>query len=74
MLQKQLSLMQKLEKKKEVAAGEAENALYYEMTDMEEAIRTGNDSMMKLPFSIDVMNIMTGLRKEWGMKYPGEEW
>lgn len=60
--------------KKEVAAGETENALYYEMIDMEEAVRTGNDSMMKLPFSIDVMNIMTGLRKEWGMKYPGEEW
>ena len=24
--------------------------------------------------SCDVMDMMTGLRKEWGMKYPGEEW
>ena len=25
-------------------------------------------------YSRDVMDIMTRLRKEWGMKYPGEEW
>lgn len=60
--------------RKEYAAGETENALYYEMMDMEEAVRTGDASAMKLSFSWDVMNIMTGLRKDWGMQYPGEEW
>lgn len=60
--------------RKEYAAGETENALYYEMMDMEEAVRTGDASAMKLSFSRDVMNIMTGLRKDWGMQYPGEEW
>ena len=60
--------------RKEYEAGESENALYYEMTDMEEAVRTGDASAMKLPFSRDVMNIMTGLRKDWGLRYPGEEW
>lgn len=60
--------------KKEYTAGETEKALYYEMMDMEEAVKTGDKSIMKLSFSKDVMDIMTGLRKEWGMKYPGEEW
>lgn len=60
--------------RKECAAGETENALYYEMTDMEEAVRTGDASMMKLSFSRDVMNIMTDLRKDWRLQYPGEEW
>ena len=59
--------------KKEYVAGETENALYYEMTDMEEAVRRGDNSIMKLSFSQDVMNIMTNLRKDWGMQYPGEE-
>lgn len=60
--------------RKECEAGETENALYYELMDMENAVRTGNASAMKLSFSRDVMNIMTNLRKDWGMKYPGEEW
>ena len=58
----------------EYAAGEMENALYYEMMDMETAVRTGDTSVMKLTFSRDVMNIMTSLRKDWGMQYPGEAW
>lgn len=60
--------------RKEIDEGETGNALYYELTDMEHAVRSGDESVMKLAFSTDVMNIMTGLRKEWGMKYPGEEW
>ena len=60
--------------RKEYTAGETENALYYEMTDMEQAVRTKDASAMKLSFSRDVMNIMTDLRKDWGMQYPGEEW
>ena len=54
--------------------GETGKALYYEMTDMEQAVKTGNPEIMKLDYSKDVMDIMTGLRKNWGMKYAGEEW
>ena len=54
--------------------GETGKALYYEMTDMEEAVMTGDSGLMKLDYSKDVMDIMTGLRKDWGMRYPGEEW
>ena len=41
---------------------------------MEAAVLEGQISTMKLEESCDVMDIMTGLRKEWEMKYPGEEW
>lgn len=58
----------------EITAGDTANALQYEMMDMEEAILHGNTDVMRLPDTRDVMAIMTGLRKEWGMKYPGEEW
>ena len=57
-----------------IDCGETGKALYYEMTDMELAVNTGNPEIMKLGYSKDVMDIMTGLRKDWGMKYPGEEW
>ena len=55
-------------------SGETGKALYYEMSDMEEAVKTGDPELMKLNYSRDVMDIMTRLRKDWGMKYPGEEW
>ena len=61
-------------KKYELSAGETAKALQYEMEDMELAIRTKDQSMMRLGDTSDVMEIMTNLRKEWGMKYPGEEW
>ena len=49
------------------------DALYYELMDMENAIRTGDSSGLFLNYSKDVMDIMTGLRYEWGLKYPEEE-
>ena len=58
----------------EVTAGSTADALYYEMLDMEHAVQTRDASAMCLGYSRDVMDIMTRLRKEWGMKYPGEEW
>ncbi|MBR2806019.1 MAG: Gfo/Idh/MocA family oxidoreductase [Oscillospiraceae bacterium] len=58
----------------EVDAGSAADALLYEMQDMEEAISTDNRTFMKLELTKDVMDLMTGLRKEWGLKYPGETW
>lgn len=58
----------------EIESGETANALYYEMMDMEQAVRSGDASDMQLQYSKDVMDIMTKLRKDWGMKYPGEQW
>lgn len=60
--------------RREVAAGETEMALYYEMTDMEQALREGNAAAMQCDFTRDVMAMMTKVRKDWGMQYPGEEW
>lgn len=58
----------------EIESGETANALYYEMMDMEQAVRSGDASNMQLQYSKDVMDIMTKLRKDWSMKYPGEQW
>lgn len=59
---------------REIAAGQTENALYYEMMDMEAAVKNADASEMKLEYSRDVIDIMTRLRKDWNMKYPDEEW
>ena len=59
---------------REIEAGQTENAPYYEMMDMEAAVKNADASEMKLEYSRDVMDIMTRLRKDWNMKYPGEEW
>lgn len=56
----------------EITAGATANALQYEMQDMEDAVLNGNTEIMRLNDTCDVMEIMTGLRKEWGMKYPEE--
>ena len=59
---------------REITSGERPNALYYEMLDMENAVRTGDTSALKLNLTKDVMDIMTELRKSWNLKYPNEEW
>lgn len=48
------------------------SALCYEIEDMEKAIN-GEENNMHLDFTHDVMEIMTSLRYEWGMKYPEEQ-
>ena len=58
----------------QIECGNTQDALYYEMTDMEEAIRSRNTSNLYLSYTKDVMDIMTKLRKTWGMKYPDENW
>ena len=60
--------------KTEIDCGDSRQALFYEMQDMEEAVRTGDISLMRLDETRDVMEIMTRIRKDWGMKYPGEIW
>ena len=54
-----------------VSAGRTADALRYELEDMESAVLTGGDMM--LPYTADVMALMTALRREWGVVYPEEE-
>lgn len=54
-----------------VSAGRTAAALRYELEDMESAVLTGGD--MLLPYTADVMALMTALRREWGVVYPEEE-
>ena len=58
---------------REITAGEPKDALWYEICDMEEAIRLNDSRPLRLKESMDVMEIMTGLRREWGLKYPEEQ-
>ena len=59
--------------RKMITAGETADALYYELTDMENAVLSADDKDMKLTYSKDVMDIMTKLRADWGLHYPEEE-
>lgn len=54
-----------------VRAGKHDRALAYEMEDMEKAIN-GDPSDICLDYTTDVMDLMTGIRKEWGYMYEGE--
>lgn len=60
--------------RQEITEGRTADALFYELQNMEEAVNTNNPSILHLQESCDVMDIMTRLRKDWGMKYPKEEW
>ena len=54
-----------------VRAGCTADALRYEVEDLERAVAGQGD--MLLPYTIDVMGLMTGLRREWGVVYPEEK-
>ena len=56
----------------EITVGKLEDALCYEIENMENAISSGKNTM-KLDYTIDVMNVMTKLRNNWNMKYPEEK-
>ena len=56
----------------DIVEGETEKALQYELRNMEESVISGKN-IMNLGNTIDVMNIMTEIRKNWGMTYPEEE-
>lgn len=57
--------------KEVIKEGLTVNALEYEVRDMEAAINGNND--MHLDYTVDVMDMMTSIRNDWGMKYPEEE-
>ena len=60
-------------KKHEIKAGNTKDALYYEMKDMEQAVKENDPFIMRAQDTEDVMAIMTQIRQDWGMKYPEEE-
>ena len=57
--------------REEIEVGKHEDALFYEMQDMEKAVM-GDREVARLDYTKDVMEIMTGIRKEWGLVYPEE--
>ena len=56
----------------EISEGSTADALLYEVRDMEAAVASERDDM-QLGYTIDVMELMTEIRRSWGMKYPEEE-
>ena len=58
--------------KEVISAGSTDRALEYEVADMEAAV-AGDEDRMHLDYTIDVMDMMTSIRKDWGMTYPEEE-
>ena len=57
--------------KEVIEVGNSEDALFYEMEDMEKAVR-GNEEVAYLNFTKDVMDVMTKIREDWGLIYPEE--
>lgn len=55
-----------------ISCGQTDDALGYEVRDMEKAI-CGEGNEMHLDFTKDVMDIMTEIRKSWNMTYPDEK-
>lgn len=52
--------------------GSTADALLYEVEDMERAV-SGDSDEMHLDYTKDVMDMMTEIRSQWGLKYPEEE-
>ena len=57
--------------KEVIKEGLTSMSLEYEVRDMEMAVN--GDDHMHLDYTIDVMDMMTSIREDWGMKYPNEE-
>lgn len=56
-----------------IHCGSTADALRYELEDMEDAIRSHDNSSLMLQNTIDVMDIMSRLRRCWNVVYPEEE-
>lgn len=55
-----------------ITCGNTEDALWYEVLDMEAAV-SGAANEMHLDYTSDVMSVMTELRDAWGLIYPEEQ-
>ena len=53
-------------------AGEEAYALCYEMADLERAAAGDEAAAGLIDVAADVMDLMTRLRREWGVTYPEE--
>lgn len=54
-----------------ITAGNTQDALWYEVMDMERAV-AGEADEMCLDYTADVMKLMTDIRRDWNLKYPEE--
>lgn len=52
-----------------LTAGDADLALQYEVKDMQRYVEQGHDDG-EFALSVDIMDILTNVRNQWGMKYP----
>ncbi len=59
-------------KKEIIKDGDTNDALFYEIKNMEESVYK-NENLMYINYTRDVMEMMTEIRNQWGMKYPGEK-
>ena len=59
-------------KRQEITEGKTAHALQYEIMDMEKAVLNHSVDSMHLAETIDGMEIMTKLRRDWGLQYPDE--
>lgn len=55
-----------------IECGKTEDALWYEICDMERAV-SGDADEMHSDYTMDVMSVMTEIRKNWGFYYPEEK-
>lgn len=59
-------------RKEVLSAGSTAQALQYEVEDMERTV-SGEGDEMYMSYTRDVMELMTKIRRDWGMRYPEEE-
>lgn len=59
--------------REEVQAGEEAYALCYEVANLERAVAGDQIEQNMIAYSVDVMELMTRLRYEWGIFYPEED-
>lgn len=59
-------------RKEVLSAGSTAQALWYEVEDMERTV-SGEGDEMYMAYTRDVMELMTKIRRDWGMRYPEEE-
>lgn len=58
-------------RKETITCGRKEEALFYEIEDMEQEVSERKDEM-DLSYTSDVMDIITKIRQHWGLVYPEE--
>ena len=59
-------------RREEVRAGRSGYALCYEIADLERTVAGDARAAGLIDYAADVMQIMTRLRREWGVVYPEE--